>query len=266
VTYTGSPLTPCSATVTGPGGLNASVVVVYSNNTNAGTATADASYAGDANHEGSTAAQVTFTIDKAASSTVVTCPASVTYTGSAQTPCSATVTGAGGLNQSVAVTYTNNINPGANTATASATFAGDANHLSSTDSKTFSILYATTGMCYGGPGHQILQPINADGTSVSKQGSTVPAKFRVCDFYGNSIGTPGVVVDFKLVKVISGTVETYPNEDPLSTTPDTAFRWSASDQQWIFNISTKSLSKNKTYVYLITLNDGSTIQFQFGLK
>ena len=52
----------------------------------------------------------------------------------------------------------------------------------------------------------------------------------------------------------------------VSTTPDTAFRWSASDQQWIFNINTKSLSKNKTYVYLITLNDGSTIHFQFGLK
>ena len=128
------------------------------------------------------------------------------------------------------------------------------------------IHYATGGMCYGAPGHQILQPINADGTSVFKQKSTVPAKFRVCDAYGNSIGTPGVVSTFRLVQTISGTEASTVNEAVVSPTPDTAFRWSAADQQWIFNINTKNLAANKTYVYLITLNDGSTIQFRFGLK
>ncbi len=67
---------------------------------------------------------------------------------------------------------------------------------------TMFVQYATGGTCYGGPGHTILQPINADGTSVFKQKSTVPAKFRVCDAYGNSIGTPGVVTSFKLVNRI----------------------------------------------------------------
>ena len=52
----------------------------------------------------------------------------------------------------------------------------------------------------------------------------------------------------------------------MSTTPDTAFRWDPTDKQWIFNINTKDLVKNKTYVYLITLNDTSTIEFRFGLK
>jgi hypothetical protein len=121
-------------------------------------------------------------------------------------------------------------------------------------------------MCLGSAGHTILQPINADGTSVSKQGSTVPAKFRVCDANGNSIGTPGLVTSFRLVATITGTTVDTVNEPVDSTTPDTAFRWDSSDKQWIYNINTKSLSKNKTYVYLITLNDGSTIQFQFGLK
>jgi hypothetical protein len=32
------------------------------------------------------------------------------------------------------------------------------------------------------------------------------------------------------------------------------------------NINTKNLTKSKTYVYRISLNDGSTIDFMFGLK
>jgi hypothetical protein len=124
----------------------------------------------------------------------------------------------------------------------------------------------SAGMCLGSANHAILQPINSDGTSVSKQGSTVPAKFRVCDANNNSIGTPGVVASFRLVATITGTAVDIVNEPVDSTTPDTAFRWDATDKQWIYNINTKSLAKNKTYVYLITLNDGSTIQFQFGLK
>jgi hypothetical protein len=148
--------------------------------------------------------------------------------------------------------------------------AGNYSLVSTTLTTTASILYApaTGTTCLGSPGHTILQPINpASGTdSVFKQGSTVPAKFRVCDASGNSIGTAGVATSFKQVKVINGTEATTVNEDVISTTPDTAFRWSATDQQWIFNINTKSLTANKTYVYQITLNDGTTIDFQFGLK
>ena len=51
--------------------------------------------------------------------------------------CTATVTGAGGLNQPLPVTYSNNTN--AANATAEASFAGDASHKSSSDSKTFTI-------------------------------------------------------------------------------------------------------------------------------
>src|SRR5205809_7968285 len=116
------------------------------------------------------------------------------------------------------------------------------------------------------PGHEIQQRINVDGTSVCKQGSTVPAKFCVFDANCNSVGTPGVVSSFSLVQIINGTVVNAVDEAVDSTTPDNQFRWDPTSQQWIFNISTKTLSKNKTYVYLITLNDGSTIQFQFGLK
>jgi hypothetical protein len=197
-------------------------------------------------------------ITKAPTNITLTCPASVIYTGAAQTPCTATVTGPG-LNQSIPVTYTHNV---IGTATATATFAGDANRAGATATKTFQILYST-GACLGGPGHTILQPINADGSSVSKQGSTVPAKFRVCDANGNSVGAAGTVTSFYLVQIISGTTSNV-NEVPDSTTPDTVFRWSG--DLWIFNINTKPLAAGATYVYQITLADGSVIPFQFGLR
>ena len=104
---------------------------------------------------------------------------------------------------------------------------------------TLKIQYAATGTCLGSAGHTILQPVNADGSSLFKQGSTVPAKFRVCDANGNSIGTPDVVTSFRLIKAVSGLDFSPVDKAVVSTTPDTAFRWSAADQ-WIFNINTKS--------------------------
>jgi hypothetical protein len=123
----------------------------------------------------------------------------------------------------------------------------------------------STGSCLGSPGLQILQPINVDGSSTFKQKSTVPAKFRVCDANGASIGTPGVVTDFRLIQIINGGI-TSVNEEVDSTTPDTAFRWSGTDQQWIFNVNTKNLFAGKHYRYRITLNSGQMIEFEFGLK
>src|SRR5205807_10631563 len=79
---------------------------------------------------------------QASSTTTVSCPASVPYTGAAQTPCTVSVTGAGGLSLTPTATYTNNTNAG--TATASYTFAGDANHTGSSDSKTFTIPQASS--------------------------------------------------------------------------------------------------------------------------
>ena len=141
-TYTGSALTPCTAAVTGVGGLSTTVTITYTNNINAGTATANATYTESTNHLGSTATQATFTIAKAASTTVITC-SNQTYTGSALTPCTAAVTGAGGLNTSATVTYANNTNAG--TATANATYAESTNHLASTATQvSFTIARAST--------------------------------------------------------------------------------------------------------------------------
>jgi hypothetical protein len=134
--YTGSPLTPCTAMVTGVGGLNLPLTVSYSPNTDAGTVTASATYAGDANHE-SSSGSASFEISKVPSLVTVTCPTSVTYTGLAQTPCTAVVTGVGGLDLPLTVSYSSNTDVG--TATASASYEGDTNHESSSGSATFDI-------------------------------------------------------------------------------------------------------------------------------
>jgi len=130
---------------------------------------------------------------------------------------------------------------------------------------TLTVMYSLTCTSFGDPTHAILQPINPDGSSVSKAGSTVPAKFRVADANCNSIGTPGVVTSFYLLAQTADPNVTV-NEDVVSTTPDTAFRWDPTAQQWIFNISTKGMKAGQKYTYQITLNDGSNIKFSFALK
>jgi hypothetical protein len=111
--------------------------------TGAGSVTVRASQAGDVNYDAAPNVDQTFTISKAATTTVVTINGGpFTYTGAAQTPATVSVTGAGGLNLTPTATYANNIDAG--TATASYTYAETANYLSSSDSKTFEIGKAAT--------------------------------------------------------------------------------------------------------------------------
>lgn len=127
------------------------------------------------------------------------------------------------------------------------------------------ISYMPDGLCLGQPGHAVLDPINADGSSVVKRNSTVPVKFRVCNASGASVDA-GVVQSFRLVRTSAGTVAPGVNEQVSSTTPDATFRWDPTGQLWIFNLSTKNLAVNQTYFYEIGLGDGSRIEFHFGVR
>jgi hypothetical protein len=188
-TFTGSAIEPCSARATGAGALDLAVPVSYTGNVNAGTANASASYSGDSNHAGDSAS-ATFAIAKAPSTTTVTCTAGpFTYNGSAQTPCSAKATGAGGLNADLPVSYADNMNAG--TGTASAAYAGDANHGGSDDSKTFTIGKATptvavswNGWTYDGAAHP------ATGSVTGVGGATLGAPSFTYYAGASASGTP----------------------------------------------------------------------------
>ncbi len=190
-----------------------------------------------------------------------------TYTlGAVPTAACTTSDATSGVATFASLNVTGGVAPGVGSFTAKCSSAADnaGNPQSAAVTVTYSVLYASGGMCLGDAGHQILQPVNADGTSTFKQGSTVPAKFRVCDALGNSIGTAGVVSSF-FYGAVTGTITPVVDEAVDSTTPDTAFRWDPTARQWIFNISTKPLSVHSTYIYQINLNDGSKINFQYGL-
>jgi len=357
-TYNGSAQTPCTATVTGAGGLSQSLTVSYTNNTNAGTATANASFTGDANHTGSSSSAnftitrkaasvtpaaaskiygaadpaftgalsgfvatdgVTATYNRAAGETVAGSPYAisatlspagvlgnynVTYNTASFTITKATLT--------VTANSTTKIldapNPALNNATYSGfkfsdgptslggtlsctTTAGTTspvgsypitcsgltapNYTTAYVPGTLKILYAPAGTaCAGDVSKTILQPVNADGTSVWKAGRTVPVKFKVCDANGVSIGTPGVVSSFMLTGIWNGTLDPV-DETVAATNVDTAFRWDGT--LWIFNLSTSGLSAGNTYIYTIALNDGTIVtgttlagsgnaSFQYGLR
>jgi sugar lactone lactonase YvrE len=180
--------------------------------------------------------------------------------GSAQLNASTTVPG------SWAYTPTAGTVPTAGAQTLSATFTptDSSDYTPATQTAALNVRYSLN-TCLGDLGHSILKPINADGTSTFKQGSTVPAKFRVCDASGNSVGNPGVVTSFRLVQVRSGTLSNTIDEPVITANPDSNFRWDSAAQQWVFNIDTKPLATSSTYVYVIGLNDASTITFQYGL-
>jgi hypothetical protein len=132
---------------------------------------------------------------------------------------------------------------------------------------TLTILFgAGGGSCVGSPGHQVLPPLAPNGSNVFQRNRTVPVKFRVCDAAGVSIGTPGVVQSFLLVRIVNGSTVTDVSQTPESTNGETAFRWDPADQQWIFNLTTRPLAAGMTYVYRITLADGSAIEFSFAVR
>jgi MBG domain-containing protein/Big-like domain-containing protein/galactose oxidase-like protein len=120
-----------------------------------------------------------------------------------------------------------------------------------------------------GSGNVILPPINGDGTSVypRKGGSTIPVKFRVCDYQGNSISNPAAVFagtggSLSMLSAVRGTV-TVINEVDGTDIPDVAFRWSG--DQWIFNMATSNLASGNTYAFRINLAYGN-IGFVVGVK
>lgn len=124
-----------------------------------------------------------------------------------------------------------------------------------TQSVTYYVRYAYSG---------ILQPINADGTSIFKLGSTVPVKFQLRDAGGNSV-TNAVAKIF--VAKISNNVTGIESEavSTSATTTGNLFRYDSASEQYIFNLATKPLSAG-TWQIRIVLDDGTSKYVNISLR
>jgi uncharacterized protein len=124
-------------------------------------------------------------------------------------------------------------------------------------SKSMTVNYNTTG---------ILQPVNSDGTSVFKFGSTIPVKIR----FTNCNGTiPSNLAPTIKLTMVSGSTPGLEINEPISTSAaDTSGVMRFSTDQYIYNLATKPLP-DSTATYRITItvpSTGQTVNVNFGLK
>ena len=97
----------------------------------------------------------------------------------------------------------------------------------------------------------VLQPINADGSSVFKAGSTIKVAFQLI---GTSAGIVNAVAKFSYIK---------PNAEVVG--PVGQFRYDPKGKQYFFNWNTKGLSAGN-YQLQIDLGDGVLRTVNVGLN
>ena len=107
----------------------------------------------------------------------------------------------------------------------------------------------------------VLQPVNADGSSVFKLGSTVPVKFQLT---GDSAGITNLAARLFLTKLSNGIAGTEVEAESNSAA-DTGNVFRYSGGQYQFNLGTRMLSEG-TWRMRIDLGDGALHTVDFSLR
>lgn len=109
----------------------------------------------------------------------------------------------------------------------------------------------------------VLSPIKSDGSKFFKFGSTVPIKFQLKDSNGNFISTSNAYIYVnKVSDSVSGLEEVVSAGE---ANVGNLFRYDATDNQYIFNLSTKLLSIG-TWQLSIKLDDETINKVNLSLK
>jgi hypothetical protein len=198
-------------------------------------------------------ASLTTQVDADAPSLSVTCPAAV-------------LLGASGVTASVSASDSESglaSDPSGSVAISTATVGPKTVTRTATDNVGHSTQKScTTQVRYMFSG--ALQPINPDGSSIFKLGSTVPVKFALSNATAANVGT--AVASLSIAKVSDNVEGTFVEATSTSNaTTGSLFRYDATAQQYIFNLATKGLTTG-TYSLKITLDDGTTYSQHISLR
>ncbi len=271
VTYNGQPHT-ATYTITGVNGETGATVgsvTLNTTHTNAGTYVSDSwSFTGTTNYNDISATTITDRIAKA-NATVVITAYNVAYDYQSHT---ATITSIMGVNGEMGATV-GTVDVSGTTHTLPGDYASDPWSLTATANynNTNGTVHDVIGYhsCTGSnPGGVILQPINADGSSIfPRSGRTVPVKFTVCDANGNPISDPNAVFagtggQLTMLSAVRGQIPN-PDESQYNDIPDVAFRYTGG--MWMFNMATSNLQSGYSYMFRINLKYGS-ITFVIAIK
>jgi len=98
-----------------------------------------------------------------------------------------------------------------------------------------------------------LQPINPDGSSIFKRGSTIPVKFKLT---GVSAGITNLGAHLSVAKISNSVTGSYVEAaSPGAANSGSTFRYDPDGNLYIFNLSTKGLSTG-TWSLRVSLGDG----------
>ncbi len=202
--------------------------------------------AGNASTDGSGSAQV----DADPPSLSISCPSEVIVNEPAQATMSASddESGLDGGASDTDVIDTSH----AGTRTVTKTVVDNVGH-STTDTCTTRVVYR-----FGG----FRQPINPDGSSVFKLGSTVPVKLVLTDYFGVPVsGAEATLQRSKLTGAVEGSFD----EAVSTSAATTGSQFRYEEGQYVFNLGTKSLSRG-TWRLRASLDDGTTRTVDIGLR
>src|SRR5207245_711553 len=98
-----------------------------------------------------------------------------------------------------------------------------------------------------------LQPVNADGSSIFRVGRTVPFKFQLTNCAGGFISTAVATIQvfFFANHVVGSQVEDITSAGQANT--DSLYRYDPTANQYIYNLSTKSLASGASYLVRTTI-------------
>jgi hypothetical protein len=108
----------------------------------------------------------------------------------------------------------------------------------------------------------VLQPVNRDGSSVFRAGSTVPVKFQLRDHTGAAVCDASATASWA---PFSGDVIGDETEATSTSAATTGNLFRCQDGQHIFNLSTRGLARG-SYVLIIRLADGTAQDVVFSLR